>query len=42
MKNNCYDCRFSEIGNICWCKKKIRVITSPYITKCKYHKEEKK
>uniref|UniRef100_A0A6M3LAI8 Uncharacterized protein n=1 Tax=viral metagenome TaxID=1070528 RepID=A0A6M3LAI8_9ZZZZ len=29
---NCYECNFAKIGN--WCKKKLKIITSPYITHC--------
>jgi len=39
---NCYTCKYSRTGQVCWCKKKLEIITGPYITKCKYHKEVKR
>ena len=37
---NCYKCKYAKIGQVCWCKKKLKIITGPYITKCKDYKEK--
>jgi hypothetical protein len=42
MKKNCYNCKYSKIGCVCWCRKKLKIISEAYIIECKDHEGVKK